>query len=248
MIIYFFLLNLISNLSFCIYDSSLWAIMCMIGLAALVAYLEDFITGFRNNSMWQGCTLIIFSVIHVILIMVDYFLLTQFGMVCNQDVIDILFETNVEQTNDFIQSYFSLPYVLGICLSVTIFIMLCLLLNKLGKNKIVKSVVAMFAIGGIIVVSYCVYSFVRYGNGVSVPQYLAPARVAWALKTLDQRQKSVNKLKDVCSNVESFCDLRNAPTIIVVIGESFSVYHCSLYGYINLSLEASSIIVYWKNF
>ena len=231
MIIYFFLLNLISNLSFCIYDSSLWAIMCMIGLAALVAYLEDFITGFRNNSMWQGCTLIIFSVIHVILIVVDYFLLTQFGMVCNQDVIDILFETNVEQTNDFIQSYFSLPYVLGICLSVTIFIVLSWLLNKLIKNKIVKSVIAIFAIGGIIVVSYCVYSFVRYGNGVSVPQYLAPARVAWALKTLDQRQKSVNKLKDVCSNVESFCDLRNAPTIIVVIGESFSVYHCSLYGY-----------------
>ena len=92
----------------------------MIGLAALVACLEDFITGFRKNLMWQGCTLIGFSVIHVILIVADYFLLTQFGMVSNQDVIDILFETNVEQTNDFIQSYFSLPYVLGICLSVTI--------------------------------------------------------------------------------------------------------------------------------
>lgn len=229
--IYFFLLNMLSNLSYCVYDSSMRAIICMVGLAALMACLENFIVTIWKNSIWKISVVIFFSLIHVILIVVDYFLVSRFGMVCNQDVIDILFETNTDQTNDFIQSYLSISTVWGVCASVSVLIMLILFLNRWSEKLIFKFLIRFLSVIGLIAISISGYGFVRFGNGYSIPQYMAPARVGWSLRILKQRQDSIKKLKNLCQKVTGSCDLNNAPTIIVVIGESFSVYHCSLYGY-----------------
>ena len=231
MAVYFFLLNLVSNLSYCIYNSSLRAIMYMIGLAALTACVESFIVMVWKNSAWKMTMMILFSLIHVILVIVDYFLIFQFRMICNQDIINILSETNPEQTNDFLQSYISLPSILAILCSISLLIIVALFLNRWGKKLVVKYVIRTFAVVGIMALLISGYGFLRYGDGYSIPQFSAPTRVAWSLKILTQRQKSISKLNFVCQRVTGTCDLTNAPTIIVVIGESFSVYHCSLYGY-----------------
>lgn len=231
MSVYFLLLNLVSNLSYCIYNSSLRAIVCMIGLAALTAWVESFIVTVWKNSLWKIVTTVMLSLMHVFLIIVDYFLIFQFSMVCNQDIIDILSETNTEQTNDFIQSYFFSPSVLEVCFLVLVLIVLALFLNRWSKNIVIKSLVRLMAVIGVIVILISGYGFISYGNGYSIPQFSAPARVAWSLRILVQRQNSIRNLNDICRNVTGVCDLTHAPTIIVVIGESFSVYHCSLYGY-----------------
>lgn len=231
MAVYFFILNLISNLSFCIYDRSPWAIVCMIGFAALVAYVESLIVAAWKNRAWKNSTIIVFSSIHIILIAVDYFLVFLFGKVCNQDVIDILAETNAEQTNDFIQSYISFPNILALLFSISLIIGLALFLNRWSKIKVVKYLIRSLALIGGIGILVSGYGFVRYGDGFSIPQYAAPARVVWSLRTLIQRYNSIRNLNLVCQKVTGSCDLTNAPTIIVVIGESFSAYHCSLYGY-----------------
>ncbi len=231
MTIYFFLLNVISNLSYCIYDSSLSAIVCMVGLATLVAYIESTIVAIWKKNIWKISVTTVFSLIHIILIVVDYFLVFQFGKICNQDVIDILSETNIDQTNDFIQSYFSISMVLGVCFSIVFLIMLSLFLNRWSNKLIAKYLFRVLSIVGLIVLLISGYGFVRYGSGYSIPQYMAPARVGWSLKILKQRQDAIRKLENICQKVTGSCNLTNAPTIIVVIGESFSVYHCSLYGY-----------------
>ena len=231
MVVYFFLLNLVSNLAYCIYNTSLRAIMCMVGLAALAALVESFIVTAWKNSVWKMVTIVLFSLVHVTLIIVDYFLVFQFDMVCNQDVIDILSETNTGQTNDFIQSYFSSPSLLGVFILISSLIVLALFLNRWSENVVIRSLVGLFAVVGVTAILISGYGFVSYGNGYSIPQFSAPTRVACSLKILIQRQKSIKQLNNVCQKVTGFCDLTQAPTIIVVIGESFSVYHCSLYGY-----------------
>ena len=148
MAVYFFILNLISNLSFCIYDRSPWAIVCMIGFAALVAYVESLIVAAWKNRVWNNSTIIVFSSIHIILIAVDYFLIFLFGKVCNQDVIDILAETNAEQTNDFIQSYISFPNILALLFSISLLIGLALFLNRWSKIKVVKYLIRSLALIG----------------------------------------------------------------------------------------------------
>lgn len=105
MFVYFFILNLISNSAFLLYNQSFWALFCMVNCAGLVAYIEDFFVSKIKRKNVSVCFIVLFALFHSLLILGDYFLIINFRMLLNQDVVDILSETNAEQTEDFIQTY-----------------------------------------------------------------------------------------------------------------------------------------------
>lgn len=239
-------LNLISNLSYYANDNSLWAIFCMLSLAVLFATAETCIIKLLDNvKKWIGKTLyILFCVIHSCIVALDYFLLLNFHRVFNQDIIDILAETNETEVSNFIQTYIS-PLML--ILGVVAIVALNVALFFISKNIVItiKLKVQYIWIGllvsSLFVVGRMGYSYVVYGEGLSVPQYMAPIRVSYSFVVLKKRAKEIKQLTEICEIPKTSCYLIEKPHVIIAIGESYSKYHSSLYDYTKITNPLLSI-------
>lgn len=229
MFVYFFILNLISNSAFLLYNQSFWALFCMVNCAGLVAYIEDFFVSKIKRKNVSVCFIVLFALFHSLLILGDYFLIINFRMLLNQDVVDILSETNAEQTEDFIQTYLHWWIIVAWIFAILLLNFIAMFINniKIGFNKILL----LFVFGGVFVFGFCGFSYIRYGDGKSIPQFVAPIRLSYSLYVLKERISAIENLRMLCLEVKAYADIDHAPNVIVVIGESFSKYHCSLYGY-----------------
>ena len=72
-----------------------------------------------------------------------------------------------------------------------------------------------------------------YKQGKAIPQYSSITRSAHSFIVSNQRKLSSLEVLDSCINISAIKSnsMQQSPTIIVVIGESFSYQHSSLYGY-----------------
>lgn len=230
--LYLFLLNFISNFGIHVYLNDWKSIFCMVMLAALIAYIEVAIYMLVRMRWLQIIWLSLVVIIHNLLIISDYFLNIHFHMALGQDAIDILAETNYIEIKNFIGTY--LPFS-----SVAFWVFLILILNYVihkvslyfSRFNVMRNIMlCCVLIGGGISVA-CIYNFVVYHDGMSIPQFQTTTRVGYAFYILNQRMQQVVKLQDVCNNTKAECTLANTPTVVLIIGESHNVYHSSLYGY-----------------
>ena len=104
---------------------------------------------------------------------------------------------------------------------------------------------------GVYIIALCIYNFKVYRNGMSIPQYQTITRVGYSVYVLHQRMQKIISLQEVCRKVKAESVLSDKPTIVVVIGESFCVYHSSLFGYekqtnplLNKRVQDKSLRVY----
>lgn len=228
---YVFILNLLSNFTYLNYDSSLFAVCCMFFLSAFIAYVESAISLLLPIPALRYIYTFVFIVLHNILVICEYFLLTNFQKVLNQDVVDILAETNTVEIENFLETYIS-PSI--IILYATILLLLNLsiyFLTKLAVHYQAQKPAFVSAILGLGVLCLCSYNFFMYGNGMSIPQYTTLTRSGYALYVMKSRIDQIRQLQRVCENLEAQQTIDRKPTVVVIIGESFSVYHSSLYGY-----------------
>lgn len=228
-----FVLGLVSNASFLVYDRSVFAVLCMIGIAAVVALGETFfISVAKKIKVFLGkIFLVLISGFHAVVIFVDYFLITNFRMVCNQDVVDIIAETNHEQTVDFLQTYLNVGCLAPSIVCVILCFVLAFLLIKVSVKFNLFWLAVALSIVGIGCLGRMSYCYIMYHNGLSVPQYVAPMRIAYSLNILNHRLSEIKRVKLNCSLVRANSALDSKPNVVVIVGESFNKYHSSLYGY-----------------
>lgn len=229
--LYVFILNLLSNYVDLHYDQSTFAYCCIFFLSALIAYIESAIFVILKISWLKKTYAIIVIAFHNILVICEYYLLLQFQMILNQDAIDILAETNPVEIENFIHTYFS-PWLILSC------VVLVILLNGAiyGIIRIVfyqkyQWIHLVFAFLGFCVLCLCGYNFIKFHNGMAIPQYTTLTRAGYAMYVMKGRELQIRQLEILCKNLEAKQTTEKPPTIIVVIGESASVYHSSLYGY-----------------
>jgi len=84
---------------------------------------------------------------------------------------------------------------------------------------------------GLVVYAIAIANYVLYRNGQSVPQLHAFTRAAYSSTVLYTRYSQIVTLQKINSAVKASRSSDGVNTIIVVVGESFSLYHSSLYGY-----------------
>ena len=226
------ILNLLSNLVDIKYHHSVFAILSMVFLSAAIAYIESSLYVLLTKKVIQKIYAFIIITFHNILVIIEYVLLINFQMIINQDAIDILAETNMEETSNFLHSY--LPSIWIILLCLCLFFLMNWTIWKLS-DKLVKMHVKWtpfcLALCGFGLLLVCAFNFVKYRNGMSIPQYTTLTRSGYALYNLRGRLIEIRNLDKICSNLQVTQDIEHKPTIVVVVGESFSVYHSSLYGY-----------------
>jgi len=228
---YFFLINLLSNASYCWIKLSTWGITCIISSAGLFASVESLILDYAKERNLHKALFITFTCIHGLIILADYFLIINFNMVCGQSAIDILSETNATETNNFISTYLNIPALIATILSIVLLFYLFYLFSKKIQSKYIKYSSIAFSILGILCFGRASYTFIHFGTGMDTPQFCAPTRICHATLTLYQKTKAIDELTQNNTNVSATIDGADTTNIVVIIGESFSKYHCSLYGY-----------------
>jgi heptose-I-phosphate ethanolaminephosphotransferase len=178
--------------------------------------------------------------------------LVNFQTIINQDVIDIIAETSLSEIQNFAVSYFSVKNVL-----ITIFTLIGLNILVHGvarffsKIAIIRKTILCIVLIGSIIYCYTIYNFVLYRNGMSIPQLTTITRIVYSSYIVNNRIKEIDNLIHVCKNVNATSIYeKGTPNIVLIIGESFSLYHSSLYNYelqTNPLLQNNNSLVVYNN-
>lgn len=229
--LYIFLINLISNIVSVKLYNNVIDVSFIVFLSAFTAYIESSIYCSIRITVVRNIYASILVVAHNVLAIVEYFILVDFQKFINQDIIDILCDTNPVESSNFIATYLQ-PHVVLLYLVVCIVInvVLVILVRLLVKIRY-KEISLILSVLGLFTVSYCVANFVRYKNGMNIPQLTTLSRLGYSLYCAHQRIVQTDEIRIVCEKEKVSQNIKKKPTIIVIISESFSVYHSSLYGY-----------------
>lgn len=176
--------------------------------------------------------LLVVGVIYTVLILMDYFCLFNFQSTFDQDKLDILRETTPKESREFLQTYLSFGLVLGGLVCVLLMhIMLFLLSLFISKIKRVRFFFTLISIIGFMGWGFMIVSYAKFHNGFSIPQYTSITRLVYSYQLSKKRSDEIKQLYAVCKQIPVSQDFKDKPNVIVLIGESASVYHSGLFGY-----------------
>lgn len=232
MMLFLFILNLITNCVVISSSYSLRQICYLVAISALFATIEGLSYHLLKRVRLHKIFLLIIVFLHLLLCVIDVFLLLNFNFVLSQDAVDIMAQTTSEEAKSFLKTYVTIPFLL-----CTILAIVCLIwcMNKIASKLVQRGFSAftymILSLMGLLVYVVAVVNYVRFNNGQSVPQLHAFTRAAYSSAILFKRHSQIVTLQKINSAVKASSSSDVVSTIIVVIGESFSSYHSSLYGY-----------------
>ena len=233
-IIFLFVLNLITNstiLFYPIYNS--FSFICKaITVSALFSTVESILFKLFKKVYLHYVFIIVIVFFHIILFIVDIFLFKNFNYLLGQESIEILAQTTFAEARSFLTAYVSVPYII---LSILFILCAIWLFNKtaliLSGRTSTSIVLFVLTVAGLIVYMVSIWNFVSFGKGQFVPQLHSFTRSVYSSKVLFDRHSQIVELRRINAQVKASKSSDYVNTIIVVIGESFSAYHSSLYGY-----------------
>ena len=209
--------------------------------AALYAYVISLIIGLPKSSFLQNIlrqSVLIFLGLFFVL---EFVSVVEHGNRFNGDFICILFGTNISESREYLESLFDIKYGFVIVISLII-----LFLGIWGGYKFkggVKRYGCYFSFG-IVLVSFgvTIHNSAIYDDGILaklqfIISYQVPEdlRLHYKHPVLDFRKDSLPQ------------------NVVLIIGESLTKHHCSLYGYdkptnpLLSSLRDSSSLIVFKN-
>lgn len=234
LLLFFNLMSNITSLQLYFDLRSLFLLFCVSALAATLEH--QFCRLFRNKVL-HNCVFWLILAIHLFAALIDFFLIANFQMVFTIDTLGIISETTPTEMESFFSTYLSVGSLSLIIVSTIMIIWLNLwIARKLTGNQSVaffSMTLTLFAV--------CVYGLIAYNHlvtgegGMSEIQLHSFSRLAHACVGFKNSQRDFQRLRDVNRDVTAKLELLESPTIILVLGESFSLYHSSLYGYSKLT-------------
>ena len=232
LLLFLFILNLVCNGVWLSQQFSILSVVLVIGLSAVSAVIETFVVSLLKPLLIRIIFVSFVIFIHNIIGIVDYYLLYQFGMVIDMSVIDTILVTNTHEATEFASAYFS-PMVFVLLIgTLLVNVVAYMIARSCGKNMIGTFAVRLCAILGVafLVVNVVLILFFHTSVGISTPMHHSIARVLWEYGRVTH-ETHIGNLLHVCQDVQAVRKQDGSMKMIVIIGESHSVYHTSLYGY-----------------
>lgn len=228
--LYILLLNLISSYSVTIWHSKLGAIIGIFLLSAFIAYAELVVYHILPKYI-KPIYLWSLVIVQNILLIADWFLVFNFQTLICPETIDILRETNINETQGFINTYLTPLNISGIVFLVFAINSAILFLSKIICNiKNIKYYIYAITTGGFVYFIIFSINFGFYGNRI-IQHYSSITRVLHSSVVSVNLSKQYLLVSDINKKVTATKTLYHSPAIILVIGESFSYFHTSLYKY-----------------
>ncbi|MBQ0047368.1 MAG: phosphoethanolamine transferase [Prevotellaceae bacterium] len=177
--------------------------------------------------------MLLFLTVHLILIGTEAFLLSEFGMIIGQDAIDVLSETNARETSEFIGAYCNLHLLKPILFSLAALVFAYVTSAYIASSRYVRWLIIALCVYGSVLIAKGAYSFIQYHNGEGLPQLTTITRGGYAYYVMRQRANQFSTILEASQQCDATIEDGFKPFrhVVVVIGESSSFYHCSLYGY-----------------
>lgn len=216
-----------------LYFQNLLAYVSFVMLAAIITFVEVIPIKLLSQLKWLKNVIVAILVIFINgLIVVDIFLIKEFNLLFGEDVINIIADTNPTEVSNFASTYLSFSNILVITSIVILINLVAFFVSKFVVNfKRIWIVNSILCVGGVFLCCFSVYSQKVFGSGLGIPQYASITRYAHAGYLLNKRYANVENLQNICKDVVSTTSINDDRIIILVIGESFSKAHSSLYGY-----------------
>ena len=232
LLLYLFLLNLVCNGVWLSQQFGILPVTLVIVLSAISAVIETFVASLLKPLPVRIIYVSFVILIHNIIGIVDYYLLYQFGMVIDMSIIDTVLVTNTHEAMEFASAYFSPMVIVLMIGTLLVNVAAYVVARFLGKNVISTFAVRLCAILGVafLVVNVVLILFFHTSVGISTPMHHSIARVMWEYGRVTH-ETHIGNLLHVCQDVQAVRKQDGSLKMIVIIGESHSVYHTSLYGY-----------------
>lgn len=229
------MLNLVSNgaaLAVEPYDNVL-SFCHIVGISALSATVESIIVRLFRGTVLRRCVLSLLAALHVFMAIVDYFLIANFRMIFTADSIGILAETTPEESQAFLGTYLNIGSVLLIIVAVVAVVGGAMwLARRLARWLPIAVASLLLSLFGLFIYGQMIYNHMHEGEGGnSVSQLHAFTRLGYSAVSFKGAYENIKVMRNVNRDVTASLRRDDAPSIILVIGESFSLYHSSLYGY-----------------
>lgn len=235
------LLNLISNSAFFIYEISFkhhytnpFAILlATIILSCTLAYIETTIAYFfQRYQKLQRIYMSVVVAIYNLLIVVDYFCLYSFQSFFTQNFLDIVRATSVSESTQFLVTYLNVWKIITIVAGIAVLNWLLVLLARwIARIRPLQIAISILGVIGLCYWIYMIIGVVLYRKITYIPESTSSTRFAYYFLTSRNRSNQIHDLREVCKNLIASNCFADRPNVVVVIGESASVYHTQLYGY-----------------
>lgn len=229
-----FLLNLATNwtISLIPFYRTLHFTCYWIIISAMFAMIETALYYLLKKIHLQKLFLVFIVFLHISLCIIDVFLYLNFNFILGQDAIDIIAQTTSTEATSFLKTYVSITFV--VC-AIIIIVGLYWALNKIAsvfsQRKIAAYALMVLSLSGFLLYFITTVNFILYHNGQSIPQLHSFTRTAYSSTILLNRHNQIITLRKINNAIKASMPTNYINTIIVIIGESFSSYHSSLYGY-----------------
>lgn len=229
------ILNIVSNVAAAAvepYDNVL-TVCYILGISALSATVESIIVRLFRGTVLRRCVLSLLAALHVFMAIVDYFLIANFRMIFTADSIGILAETTPEESQAFLGTYLNIGSVLLIIVAVVAVVGGAMwLARRLARWLPIAVASLLLSLFGLFIYGQMIYNHMHEGEGGnSVSQLHAFTRLGYSVISFKGAYENIKVMRNVNRDVTASLRRDDAPSIILVIGESFSLYHSSLYGY-----------------
>ena len=227
------LFNLLSNGVAVVSYPDVLSVFMIICISALSATIESCICRLFGSEKARNIAMGVFIALHLIAAIVDIFLAVNFHLIFTMDVIGILAETTPVEIRSFFSTYLNITSVLTIALLTFLIIWAFIkaACKMVGKKAIAVACMVLSLIGVMIYGHTALMHATTGEGGKSVSQLHSFTRLGYALMGFKGTYANILYMRDVNRDVTASSSLEESPSIILVIGESFSVYHSSLYGY-----------------
>ena len=237
----FLLFNVVGNIPYYIYErfygttvrNTVWFLVIALCLSCTLAYVETAIAyALRRFGTIRSVYVVLISVLYNVFILVDYFCLFRFQTCFLHPFFDAVWRTNFSETLQFLQTYLTVGIVVSLCIGLVGFNAIVVLLARIiARIRGIRYFTLLFGVLGLGCWGYMVGWFALYHSSTHVHLCTSPTRFAYFYGKALYQKRGIRSLRTVCEKIDVAQTFSDRPNVVVVIGESASVYHSQLYGY-----------------
>lgn len=234
---FLFLLNLVGNSVWLFLNPTLLSVILVILLSALFTIIEVLLFRIIPTSLLKAVYAVVMIVLHNVIGIVDYFLLYHFRAVIDTNVISTVLLTNDGEASEFATTYITPPtiavFLLAVILVNVFIYKIALYVSRLRYTLWTIRIAAILSIV-FLVGNTALFMLFNISANAQTPMHQAFLRVGREY-VLFKQSIHLDEIMQVGREVKAVSSLGEPLKMIIIIGESHSVYHTSLYGYEKLT-------------
>ncbi len=227
------LFNILTNAVAITVYNDVWSVLTIICISVFFATVESCFCRLFRSSKVRNILMWVLVAFHVLFAIVDVFLAVNFRQIFTIDSIGIIAETTPKEIDSFFTTYLSVEnLILFIVGAISIIWFVVRLARKLIGNRVIALASMVLSLIGLLLYGQMACSHVIKGEGgMSLSQLHSFTRMGYSLVSFNKSIQFIEHLRLVNQEITAAKKSDCVPVVVVIIGESFSRYHSSLYGY-----------------